>query len=175
MNMSQRAREMMKYWAILGGLLILLHIFLFTGWVIIEPYARRSFTPTLVLMVAYLVLFAIIGWWFYKRVGEAASPLEYAEAEEHGLSATAKVLDIKRTRWRIKRSRNWRLQLRPTRFEYQMRVRVSLDGQPDYEALVADFLTGDEVPEKGDVIPIKVHPQYPEVIVMVIQKSKSYD
>jgi hypothetical protein len=175
MNMSQRASQMLKQWAILGGLLIVLHVFLFIGWVIIEPYVRDSSTPILVLTVIYLVLFAVIGWWFYKRLVEADSPIEYREAEEHGLSATAKVLDIKRTKWRIKRSRNFKLQGRPTRFEYEMRVRVSLDGQPDYEAMVADFLVGDQVPKKGDVIPIKVHPERPEVIVMVIQKSKDYD
>ncbi len=174
MNMSQRTRQMLKLWAIFGGLLVLLHIFLFVGWVIIEPYTIDSFTPILVLMTVYLVLFAIIGWWFYKRVSEADSPIEYREAEEHGLPATAKVLDIKRTRWRIKRSRNFKLRARPTKFEYQIRVRVNkLSG--DYEAQLAEFLAGDQVPKKGNVIPIKVHPERPDVIVMVIQKSKSYD
>lgn len=32
MNMSQRGRQIMKEWAIVGGLLLVLHIGLFLGW-----------------------------------------------------------------------------------------------------------------------------------------------
>jgi hypothetical protein len=47
-----------------------------------------------------------------------------------------------------------------------MRIRVSRPGQPDYETELAEFLTGDQVPEKGSVISVKLHPRRPDVIVM---------
>ena len=175
MNMSQRARQMLKQWGILLGLLILLHSFLFLGWVILEPVAARSTTAIILLMIVYLVLFAIILLIFLKRLGQAASPPEYREAQEQGLPATAKVLTIERTHWRIERNRNFRLQVRPSRREYRMRVRVTREGEPDYEASLAEFLTGDQVPKKGAVIPVKVHPQRPEVIVIIQdQPSQSH-
>ncbi|HEX2620956.1 MAG TPA: hypothetical protein VHL11_12435 [Phototrophicaceae bacterium] len=167
MNMSQRARQMLKQWAILFGLLIVLHLLLFGGWWILEPYTARSTTPTIVLMIVYLVLLAVILLIFFRRLSDAASPVEYREAQEQGLPATAKVLKIERTRWRVKRTRNFRLQTRPQRREYLMRVRVTRPGEADYEASLAEFLTGDQVPKQGAVIPIKIHPQHPQVIVMI--------
>jgi hypothetical protein len=168
MNMSQRARQMLKQWAVLFGVLILLHGLLFLGWVILEPYSRRSLIPTVLLIIVYLIIFTAILLIFYQRVNLAASPPEYRETHENGVPATAKVLTIERTRWRVKRNRNFRLQSRPTRREYQMLVRVTRPDEPDYEASLAEFLTGDQVPEKGAVIPIKVHPQRPDIIVMIL-------
>jgi hypothetical protein len=97
---------------------------------------------------------------------KASSPPEYREAHEQGVLATAQVLEIERTRWRVRRTRNFRLQPRPAKREYQMRLRVTRPGEPDYEAWLAEFLTGHQVPKKGAIIPIKVHPQRPEIIVM---------
>jgi hypothetical protein len=172
MNMSQRAREMLKEWALFFGLLIVLHIVYFVGWGMIGPRNRDDLMPIALLTIVYLVGFAALMVIFYKRLASANAPIEYHEAREQGIPATAKVLQIGRTRWRHKRSRNFRLQVRPQEFEYQMRVRVSREGEPDYEADVAEFLAGDDVPNKGDVIPIKVHPQRPEVIVLTGEKPK---
>jgi hypothetical protein len=52
-----------------------------------------------------------------------------------------------------------------------MRVRVMRPGAADYEATLAEFLTGDQVPKKGETIPIKVHPQRPEVMVLAIDET----
>jgi hypothetical protein len=118
-------------------------------------------------MIVYVVAFAVISFIFYRRLGRAHSPPEYREAREHGLPATAKVLEIKRTRWRIERNINFSLKIRPRRWEYEMRLRVTRPGEVDYEGMLAEFLDTEQVPKKGATIPVKVHPQHPEVIVMV--------
>lgn len=38
----------------------------------------------------------------------------------------------------------------------------------DYEADLAEFLKSEQIPQKGAVIPVKVHPENPDVIVMVL-------
>lgn len=165
MNMSQRARQMMTQWALLAAALIMLHGLLFAAWIIIGADAR-SLKPLAVVMVMYVALCAAIVVVFCRRVSRAADPLEYRHAREHGLPATAHVLTIARTRWRVRRSRNFRLQSRPQRFEYQMRLRVTRAGVADYEADMAEYLAGDDVPQRGDVIAVKVHPQHPDVVVV---------
>lgn len=167
MNMTQRAIQMMKQWGILFGLLALLHIVLFVAWVILEPTIMRTPVLGVVLMLVYLGLDTVILFMFVKRLGKASSPPEYEETRHIGLPATATVLCIEQTNWKVRSSRNFRLQHRPYRREYQMRIRVNRDGQPAYETSLAEFLTGDQVPEKGAVIPVKVHPRHPDVIVMI--------
>src|SRR5687768_2439706 len=110
---------------------------------------------------AFSVLFL-----FFRRLGDAAAPPEYREAKANGLPATAKVLEIRQTGWHTKRRTNFRLQTTPRRWEYEMRVQVSQPGMPDYEAQLAAYLNGSDVPKKGQVIDIKVHPEQPEVVVI---------
>lgn len=157
---------MLKQWALLAVALIIVHVLLFAAWIIIGADASRSLTPVVVVMATYVALFAAIVVVFCQRVNRAADPVEYREAHAHGLPATANVLKIERTRWRVRRSRNFRLQSRPQRFEYQMRLCVTRDGVADYEADMAEYLAGDDVPERGDVIAVKVHPQHPDVVVV---------
>ena len=116
-------------------------------------------------MLLYLVAFAIILILFYRRINTATEPPEYIEAREQGTPAPAKVLSIERTRWRIERYRNLRFQVRPTRFEYVMRVRVRPEGGPEYESELAAYLSGADTPYKGDTIQVKIHPQRPDVLV----------
>jgi hypothetical protein len=165
-NMSRRARRMMKLWALLAAALVILHVLLFTAWIVIGAGASRALTPVVVVMVLYVALFAAIVVVFCLRVSRAADPVAYREAREHGLPATAHVLTIERTRWRVRRSRNFRLQPRPQRLEYLMRLRIRRDGVADYDADMAEYLAGDDVPEKGDVIAVKVHPRHPDVVVV---------
>jgi hypothetical protein len=149
MNMSQRARQMSKQWFIFFGLLIVLHLLLFLGWIILEPFAMRAPVLVVPLIAVYLILFAAIMLIFYRRLGRAAWPPEYREAQERGLPATAKVLEIERTHWRVRPNWSFRLQRRPGKREYQMRLRVTRPGEPDYEALMAEFLTGDQIRKRG--------------------------
>ncbi len=171
MNMSQRGRQIMKEWAIVGGLLLVLHIGLFLGWWAVDPAESRAVGPVLVLVIVYLIGLCVTLVVSFRRISMAGLPQVYREARAQGVPASAKVLEIKRTRWRNPRTRNLRLQPRPLRFEYEMRLRVSREGASDYEAPMAEYLSGAQVPEKGDIIPVKVHPQHPDVIIMVLDNT----
>lgn len=167
MNMSQRFGKTIKEWAIFLGRLLLLTLLYMLVWVPIENLGPRRAMPYVVIsMVVYLIVFTIIMISFFRRLKLAHSPPEYREAREHGLPATARVLDIKWTRWRSRRNdASLTLPARPTKFEYQMRLLVSRPGETEYETTIAEFLLSDEVPKKGDTIAVKIHPQRPEVIV----------
>lgn len=169
MNMSQRGRQIMKEWAIVGGLLLVLHVGLFLAWWIVDPAESRAVGPVLVLVTVYLIGLCVILVVAFRRITMAGQPQVYREARAQGVPASAKVLEIKRTRWRNPRTRNLRLQVSPLRFEYEMRLRISREGVADYEAPMAEFLSGAQVPEKGDIIPVKVHPQHPDVIIMILE------
>lgn len=167
MNMNQRAIQMIKQWGMLFGLLALIHILLFAAWVVFEPVLMRTPALSIGLIAVYLILDSLLLGYFVRQLGKASSPPEYEEARKNGLPAKATVLSIEQTNWKVKPTRNFRLQKSPYRREYQMHIRVSQAGQPDYETSLAEFLTGDQVPEKGSVIAVKVHPQQPDVIVMI--------
>jgi len=156
---------MMKEWLLLVGLLIVLHAVLFLGWMAVMTSPRLTITPIVLMMVGYMVLFVIIIVVFTRRLSRATSPREYQEAHDSGIVTTAKILSIKRTRWRIRRNLNFRLQTTPARYEYEMRVRIIPSHAAAYEAELSEFLGG-EVPSVGDSISVKIHPQRPEVVVL---------
>lgn len=169
MNMRKRASNIQKEWLLLFLWIILLHVFYIT--ITIATADNSDFTPIIWLTVGYLIAFAVIAFIFARRISHATFPRELKEAREQGIVASAKVLDIKRTRWRNPSTRNLRLQVSPVRFEYEMRVRVNPPDAPEYEAQLAEYLSGDEIPTKGDTIAVKIHPQHSEIIVMVRDKS----
>lgn len=155
-----------KQWALLAFALIILHVLLFASWMLIGTVTRQSLTPVAIVMILYAVLFAAIVVVFCRRVNRAADPILYREARAYGLPATAKVLEIERTRWRVRRSCNFRLQFRPQRCEYRMWLRITGVGALDYETDMAEYLSGADVPERGDLIGVKVHPLYPDIVVL---------
>jgi hypothetical protein len=164
--MRQRGPKIAKQWAVFFGLMIALQVAWFLILMALEQQIRRSPSLIVVLVVPYLIaLFGLLVL-FFRRLGDASSPPEYREAKANGVPATAKVLEIRQTRWHTKRRRNFRLQTTPRRWEYEMRLKVSRSGMPDYEAELAAYLDGSDVPKKGAIIDIKVHPQHPEVVVM---------
>lgn len=166
MNMRQRGPKIARQWILFFGWMIVLQVALFLSFAALEQHIRRNTTLVLVLIVLFLIALFILMVSFFHRLGDAAAPPEYREAKANGLPAKAKVLEITRTRWHTKRTRNLRLQTTPRRWEYEMRLRVSRPGVPDYEAELAAYLSGSDVPQKGDVIDIKVHPDQPEVVVL---------
>lgn len=170
MNMQQRAPRILREWVLLLSLLILLHVCLFFGWMSMMTAEKFNVAPFIWLMVGYIIAFFLILFVFTRRLSRATVPPELKEAREQGIVASAKVLDIKRTRWRNPRTRNFRLQVSPTRYEYEMRVRVKPASAPEYEANLAEYLSGDDVPTQGDTIPVKIHPQRSEIVVMVRDK-----
>src|SRR3546814_3057377 len=133
MNMSQRARLMMKQWVLLAFAFIIVHVLLFVSWIIIGADVRHSLTLVAFVMMMYVVLFATIVVVFCRRLNRAADPVVYREARTYGQQATAYVLKIERTRWRVRRSWDFRLRSRPQRFESQMRFRVSPECGLAYE------------------------------------------
>lgn len=166
MNMRQRGPKILRQWALFWGLMIVLQIAYFVALMALEREIRRTPSLAILVTVPYLVaLFALLVF-FFRRLGNATEPPEYREAKANGLSATAKVLEIRQTRWHTPRRTNFRLQTTPRRWEYEMRVRISRPGLADYEAELAAYLSGSDVPKKGQIIDVKVHPQLPEVVVM---------
>lgn len=168
MNMQQRGSHVLREWLLFFISLILVHVVVFFGWLAMMTGERFEVTPFIWLMVGYMVVFIAILLIFTRRISRATFPRELKEAREQGIMASAQVLDIKRTRWRNPRTRNFRLQVSPQRFEYEMRVRVKPADAPEYEVNLAEYLSGDDIPKKGDTIPVKIHPQRSEVVVMVV-------
>ena len=166
MNMRRRGPQILKQWGVFFGLLIALHAAWLVLWAVLWPELRRSPSLIVVLVVPYLVALLLLFILFFRRIGDASAPPEYREAKTIGTPATAKVLEIRQTRWHTKRRRNFRLQTTPRRWEYEMRLRVSSPGVPDYEAETAAYLSGNDVPQKGEIIDVKIHPQRPEVVVL---------
>ena len=166
MSMRQRGPKIARQWMLFFGWMIVLQVSLFLGFAVLEQHIRRNTTLILLLIVPFLIALFVLMVSFFRRIGDATAPPEYREASANGLPAKAKVLEITQTGWRTKRTRDFRLQTTPRRWEYEMRLRVSRPGFPDYEAELAAYLSGSDVPKKGEVIDIKVHPDQPEVVVM---------
>jgi hypothetical protein len=101
MNMGrQRARKIVKEWAILFGLVVLLHVLLLLGWVILNPGMGTPITLIIGIMTAYVITFAVIMVVFYLRLRRATSPPEFRVAREQGVPTTARVLEIVLIGWR---------------------------------------------------------------------------
>jgi hypothetical protein len=163
-----RGRRILKEWALLAGQLFLLHLLLFAGWVLLDPRPGRSLVPVLWLAAAYLVLFAIVLAVFCWRVGRAHVPTEYREAHSRGVSATATVLAVETTGWRSDRNLNFRLETRPRKYEYRIRLCVVRDGAPGYETETAEYLRPAQAPQVGQTVAVAVHPERPEVVVLMV-------
>jgi hypothetical protein len=164
---------MLKEWGILAGLMVLLHALLFLAWVALNP--GRS-TPTAViaaLMLAYLIGLAVIIVVFIRRVQRAGSPPEFRVARERGVAATAQVLEVGPTGWRTKQGSSVSFTWRPIRREYQIRLNVTPPGSDAYEVSVAQYLTTDQVPVVGALVPVRIHPQRPEIVVLEDQTSRA--
>lgn len=166
MNMRQRGPKIARQWVLFFGWMIVLQVILFVSVMAFEQQIRRDEAFILVLIVPYMIALFLLLFLSFRRFNDATMPPEYREAKANGLPATAKVLEVRQTRWHTARRTNFRLQTTPRRWEYEMRVRVSRPGLPDYEAELAAYLSGSDVPKKGQMIDVKVHPQRPEVVVM---------
>jgi hypothetical protein len=167
MDMKQRAPKILREWASLAIGLLILHL-LFFGALLLWVGDRPAVFPIILLTTLYCIGFAAILIIFVKRLWRAHSPPEYAYARTDGIAATAKVLDIERTRWRSDREVLFR---RYVKYEHRMRLRVTLPDGREYEAQLAEFLAGEQIPNKGAVIPVKVHPDYPDIVVMILEEA----
>lgn len=167
MNLGwQRARRILKEWAILLGLFVLLHLLLFFAWATLNPGSSTSPALIITLMSAYVVTLSVILLAFYRRLQRAAWPPEFRVAREQGMATTAYVLEVAPTGWQSTQGSGTSLAWRPVKREYQIRLRVRGPNADEYEVSVAEYLTAAQVPKPGTTIPIKVHPQRPEVVVL---------
>lgn len=167
MNLGwQRARRMLKEWGILAALMVLLHALLFLAWATLNPGRSTPLPLIAALMLAYVIGLAAIIIVFSRRVQRAASPPEFQVARERGVAAIAQVLDIAPTGWHAKQGSSVSFTWRPIRREYQIRLNVTPPVADAYEVSIAEYLTSDRVPAAGAVVPVRIHPQRPEIIVL---------
>lgn len=167
MNLGrQRARRMLKEWAILAGLMVVLHALLFLAWAALNPGRSTPIAVIVALMLAYVIGLAAIIVVFSRRIQRVASPPEFRVARERGVAASAQVLEVAPTGWHTKQGSSVSFTWRPIRREYQIRLNVTPPGGDAYEVTIAEYLTSDHVPAAGAVIPVRIHPQRPEIIVL---------
>jgi hypothetical protein len=167
MNLGwQRARRMLREWALLAGLMVLLHALLFLAWAALNPGRGTPIAVIVALMLAYLVGLAASLTVFYRRVRRAASPPEFRVALEQGVLTSALVLDVAPSGWRAQQGSPVSFAARPLRREYQIRLEVTPSDGDAYDVVVAEHLTSDQAPVAGAVVQIRVHPQRPEIAVL---------
>ena len=159
-----RTRRILRGWASAAGLLLLLHIVLLGAYALLDELRLLTPTTAMVLAGVFVVALAVVMVLCFRIIGFGHLPREEREARAAGLPATARVLAVQQTRWRLDRNTNFKLETTPRRWEYRIFLRVMRPGEPDYEAEVAEFLLSDQVPRKGDVLDIKVHPRDPDWI-----------
>jgi len=169
----QRARRMTQEWVLLGGLIVLLHAFLFLAWAALNPGRSTPTAAIVALMLAYVIGLAAIIVVFFRRVQRAGSPPEFRVARERGLAATAQVLEIAPTGWHTKQGSSVSFTWRPIRREYQIRLNVTPPGGDAYEVNIAEYLTSDHLPAAGAVVPVRIHPQRPEIVVLDEQTGRA--
>ncbi len=165
--MSGRASTIAREWVRLFVMLAVLHVVVFAGWIVLDPSNGRSPVGVIVLMIAYLVALAVILITATSRIGRAVRPEEFRQALADGDPATARVIAVEPTRWRTRSNLSFRLRARPPRREYSMTVLVMPATAPAYEARIASFLAGIRVPDVGEMIDVKIHPERPEIVVII--------
>ncbi len=112
-----------------------------------------------------LVLNVILAVGLFYVIKQVFSPQAYRQAHVIGLSATAQVLDLVDTGWQHRRSKRLKA-FHSSRREYRLCVRVNHPQMSVYEATFFAFLLEADVPQKGAIVNIKIHPQQPRVIVL---------
>ena len=115
--------------------------------------------------LALAVGVGLVGYfWYVARVYNSSA---YRQARAHGIPASAQVLDIQATGARMRKSRTIPTitPSRPAR-EFRLRVLVNRPDATPYETALVGIIEFGKVPNKGDSIAVKVHPQQPTVVVL---------
>jgi hypothetical protein len=161
----------------MGGYLALLFLLIIIQGIL----DATNLLPLRLSVIPFVVLHLILLVGFFIVLFRTISPSVYREAQKHGELAAAEVLAIKETGWRspgsqrtsltIRYSLNGR-PLRPSQYEYELQLRVMPAHTVPYEATVTTFLPTAEVPPKGATIPVKIHPQRPDILVLEERNEK---
>jgi hypothetical protein len=163
--------RLLKEWMIFLGWMVVLHFLLFGGWILLDPHPPLRVAPVVALAAGYVIgFFGILAlfWWRLERV---RFPPEYRLAHRMGRPASATVLTIHKTRWRTRSRAGRSFTWRSPRYQYRIDLRVKAPGGADYDTAVLEYIAGDLVPELGEVVPIKVHPERPEVVVLAFEPT----
>ena len=163
---ADRTRRTAKAWGLTFGLFFVLLFLFFAAFVALEALRLVSLRSGLVLAGVFLVGLVAVMVVSFRLLAEAHVPRVYRVARDRGLPATATVLDLGKTGWRTGGGLDLRLRTRRKRWEYALRLRVDPTGACAYEAEATAYLAGNEIPEVGEGVRVKVHPQRPEVVVM---------
>ena len=159
-----RGRRLRKAWLTTWALLAALHVVFCAAIFLIVETRPTSPRPALIAAGIFIVALGATMAFGFRLLSRANLPLEDREARAAGRDATAKVLSVEQTKWRLKRTLNFRLQVTPTRWEYRMHVRVTVPGEEPFEAEMLEYLLSDDVPKRGDVLRVRVHPRLPDVL-----------
>jgi hypothetical protein len=162
---------MARAWALGGGLLLGLILLLCVVWAVMDHLRLVSLASAAVVAGAFLVGLAFVMVACFRIIGNADRPPEIREARADGIAATGTVLAVEKTGWKTRRGRGTSLTFGPTRWECSIRLRVTRPDLPDYEAEAVESLTSDQFPERGAVVPIRVHPRRPEVVVLDLPRA----
>lgn len=130
-----------------------------------------------VALMGLCVVLLVGGWLIYRTW----LPPALRQAHADGLSASATVLEVTSTGWRVrglpsgKRDGQLVWQVRQgglsksstyRSHEYKVRLQVSHPNMPTYEAVTFQVLTADQVPKLGETVMVRVHPQNADMVVM---------
>ena len=160
-----RGRRLLRAWAAAIGLFVLVHVLMLAAYALLEYLRLVSVASALALAAIFVLALVPTMVAAYRIIGRADMPVEDREAHAAGRPATAEVVRVERTRWRLDGNLNFKLQVTRRRWEYRIFVRVALPGEPPYEAEIAEFLLSEQVPKQGDVLNVKVHARIGDVVV----------
>jgi hypothetical protein len=163
MNMNKLFSKILLVWGLFWVLMIVLFLVYLGLWAIADSLLPYRLTVAVVFAILYTVALLLLMAWFWKRLTDAHYPPDYRFAQQHGLPTRAKVVSIRRTRWKRKRSA---FSSRPTFWEYELELQVQPANGSAYHVQVAQFIHPHHIPKKGAVIEVKVHPDKPEVVYL---------
>ena len=138
------------------------------GQVVLERMGVFSESVATIWGISFMVgvSFVTIGFfWYMVRV---LDPPAYRQARSQGVPTTAQVLDIQATGARTRRRNTIILSKTPTstKYEYRIQVLVTPPGATPYEATLVEMLEATKIPKQHAHIPVKIHPQHPDVVVL---------
>lgn len=176
MSMTQR---FIKMWLIIGGYCIALLLAVGMPFVVVEDATRTNILASILLgFIGFCIVSALFAVMMYRNW----APRILRDTREDGVVASATITELKPTGWRVggysrserKQKSMWRVEQggisrysKYRKFEYKMRVEVRRPDLPPYEAVIYQPFPKDQVPNPGDKITVKVHPERGDVVVLV--------
>ncbi|HEU4324986.1 MAG TPA: hypothetical protein VFS21_17735 [Roseiflexaceae bacterium] len=156
-------RQFLLGWAV-GGVYLLAVFLLIALQGLLDAAGVLSYLAGLIpFLLLHLLAVGLFVWGLLWVV----RPPAYREARAKGLPAQARVLEVKRTGWRVRTRLPTHTfeQMRTHAFEHRLRVAVQPPDAPPYEAWVQVLVgRGQMPPAVGDHVSVKVHPHKRDVL-----------